>query len=151
MEIFNYIIIILWNFSFLVPILVAIGLIIYLILDQKEENRNRGRLREATKKPMCALHDATPPDLIKTDINTATVDEIAQLPGMNLILAKKLVEQRIKVKYFNNIDEIVDLLDLKPHVRKQLLKVVEFSQESSRQRYQHRKVTDSTKGRVVDF
>ena len=48
--------------SFLVPIIVAIGIIIYVIIDERAENRNRGRLREATKKIMRTFTDTAPTD-----------------------------------------------------------------------------------------
>lgn len=86
------------------------------------------------------------------NINSATAEEIAELPGFNIVLAKKLVNYRLEIKCFNNIDEIVDLIGLKPHIRESLSKSLTFDQEIPNQSFKPKENNkDSLSGRVIDF
>lgn len=49
------------------------------------------------------------------DINSCTVEDIANLPGVSLILAKKAVNYRQENNGFKSIDEFYGVVGLKPH------------------------------------
>ena len=51
----------------------------------------------------------------KIDINLATDSQLATLPGINIILAKKIIEHRNLNGYFKTIDEFLNVANLKPH------------------------------------
>ena len=59
-------------------------------------------------------------NLPKTDINNCTEEEIAALPGISVIIAKKAVKRREETGGFKSIDEFFALLNLKPHMQEQL-------------------------------
>jgi len=87
----------------------------------------------------------------KLNINTASTDEIADLYGLNIISAKKLTEYRSNIKQFSNIDEIVDLLQLKPHVRLKLSECLVFDRILPEQAVEPMQTTVCFRGRVVDY
>lgn len=80
------------------------------------------------------------------DVNTASEAEIASIPSIGAILAKKVVAVREQKGGFASLDEFTESLNIKPHVRERLKPFVVFSK------------TDSTtsplseqSGRLVDF
>lgn len=54
------------------------------------------------------------------DINQATEEEITDLPGINVILAKKIIEYRDLHSGFKTVDELYKEMKIKPHFQKQL-------------------------------
>lgn len=54
------------------------------------------------------------------DINKATEEEITNLPGINIILAKKIIEYRDLHNGFTSVDELYKEMKIKPHFQKQL-------------------------------
>lgn len=54
------------------------------------------------------------------DINQATEEEITNLPGINVILAKKIIEYRDLHSGFKTVDELYKEMKIKPHFQKQL-------------------------------
>lgn len=51
----------------------------------------------------------------KINLNTAKLDEILLLPGFSLEKAKKLINGRENKDGFNDVYEIAEYIDLKPH------------------------------------
>lgn len=77
------------------------------------------------------------------DLNTATESDLAGLPGVGAILAKKAIQHRQTNDGFRSVDEFFELLGLKPHVMdrvRPLITVQSLSEEPPK-----------LKGRVVDF
>ena len=54
------------------------------------------------------------------DINNASEVEITALPGISIVLAKKLIKKREEIGGFKNIHEVFVYLKLKPHMENQL-------------------------------
>lgn len=82
------------------------------------------------------------------DINTASESELASLPGIGSILAKKAINHRETKESFNSIDEFAEILSLKPHVLeriKPLIIVNKIEPEYKTNEF------SSTSGRIVDF
>ncbi|ALC89214.1 hypothetical protein AM500_05005 [Bacillus sp. FJAT-18017] len=77
------------------------------------------------------------------DLNTATEEELAQLPGVGFILAKRALSERTKKGGFRSFDEFTELLNIKPHnIEKiRLLATVKAPESAAPQ----------TAGRMVDF
>ena len=71
---------------------------------------------EAEEKPKIELSQKD--NLV--DINSATESEFAKLPGVNVILAKRIVIQRETINGFKNKEEFYDFCKLKPHFTEQL-------------------------------
>lgn len=49
------------------------------------------------------------------DVNKATEKELAELPGMGIILAKKACQYRRNNRGFRSVDEFFQVLNMKPH------------------------------------
>lgn len=79
------------------------------------------------------------------DINNANEQEIASLPGVGPILAKKAIRFRQSEGPFQSVDHFSQVLGLKPNILQQLLaRVVVTSTQPP-------KTPESHGGRVVDF
>lgn len=64
-------------------------------------------------------------DLVpKIDINNASEIEITALPGISIVLAKKLIKKREEIGGFKSIDDIFLFLKLKPHMESQLRNLI---------------------------
>ena len=88
------------------------------------------------------------PDNLKIlDINNANEEELAGLPGFNLILAKKLINERNARNGFKNIFEVKKILnlDLSPEMDSELKKRTQFGTIEKAEQ------TSSNKKRVIDF
>ncbi len=78
------------------------------------------------------------------DLNSASEQEIASLPGVGVIIAKRAVSLRESRGGFHTVDDFGQALNLKPHVVERLRPLVSLTppQQSGR--------PDSS-GRIVDF
>lgn len=56
----------------------------------------------------------------KTDINAATEDELAKLPGISIIIAKKIIKYRTQHNGFKTLEEFYREMKIKPHFQQQL-------------------------------
>ena len=54
------------------------------------------------------------------DINSCTEDELAELPGIGLILAKKTINMRNEKGCFSTVNEFIDKLSISPHYAERL-------------------------------
>lgn len=63
----------------------------------------------------------TPP---KIDVNNASEVEITSLPGVSIVMAKKLVKRRDEIGGFKSVDEVCNFLNLKPHMQNQLKNLI---------------------------
>ncbi|MBR1862875.1 MAG: helix-hairpin-helix domain-containing protein [Ruminococcus sp.] len=60
----------------------------------------------------------------KLNINTASEEELAALPGLNIIDAKKAGEYRNYHGDFNSVEQFISLLNLKPHIAAPLFDIL---------------------------
>lgn len=82
------------------------------------------------------------------DINTASESELASLPGIGSILAKKAINHRVTKGSFNSIDEFSETLSLKPHVLERIKPLITITVL----KHEHREGNTSNKsGRIIDF
>ncbi|MBR2570456.1 MAG: helix-hairpin-helix domain-containing protein [Paenibacillus sp.] len=77
------------------------------------------------------------------DINTALEEEIAALPGVGLILAKKAVQVRSRKGSYHSIDEFLDVLQLKPRFADRVRPLIMVQAQAS--------PPPTPRGRVVDY
>lgn len=84
----------------------------------------------------------TIPDPI--DLNTATVDDIASLPGVGVATAHRIVEERNRRGGFESVDEAALAAKLQPHVRSRLQQAAVVSERQQPRRR-------GTAGRIVDI
>lgn len=81
----------------------------------------------------------------KVEINTAGKDELAALPGISIILAKKIIKFRETKRPFTSLDDVAQALGLKPHIVERLQELVTVSATSAGS------TIKQNLGRVVDF
>ncbi|WML33265.1 helix-hairpin-helix domain-containing protein [Clostridium sp. OS1-26] len=82
------------------------------------------------------------------DINIASESELASLPGIGSILAKKAINHRETKGYFNSVDELAEVLSLKPHVLERIKPLITVKCLE----HEHKNSNISNKnGRIVDF
>lgn len=60
----------------------------------------------------------------KLDINNASEVELTALPGISIVVAKKIIKRREEINGFKNIDEFLKFTQLKPHMQNQLKNLV---------------------------
>lgn len=60
----------------------------------------------------------------KIDINNASEVEITSLPGISIVIAKKLIKKREEIGGFKNTHEVFLYLKLKPHMENQLKNLI---------------------------
>lgn len=56
----------------------------------------------------------------KTDINNCSEIELTELPGISIVLAKKIIKKREEINGFKSVDDFFVFLRLKPHMENQL-------------------------------
>ena len=60
----------------------------------------------------------------KLDINNASEVEITALPGISIVLSKKLIKKREEIGGFKSVDDIFLFLKLKPHMENRLRSLI---------------------------
>ena len=56
----------------------------------------------------------------KLDINNTSEIELTELPGISIVMAKKIIKKREEIGGFKNLDDFFLFLKLKPHMQTQL-------------------------------
>lgn len=60
----------------------------------------------------------------KTDINNASEIELTALPGISIVLSKRIIKQRESIGGFKSVDDVFIFLKLKPHMEEQLRELI---------------------------
>lgn len=60
----------------------------------------------------------------KVDINNASEVELTALPGVSIVLAKKIIKKREEIGGFKDVNEVLQFIQLKPHMRLQLRELI---------------------------
>ncbi len=60
------------------------------------------------------------PDVAKVDINNATLDELTNLSGISVIMAKKAIKRREDIMGFKTVDEFLSYLNVQPKIAENL-------------------------------
>jgi len=79
------------------------------------------------------------------DVNNASEQEIAAIPGVGPLLAKKSIKFRESIKGFQSVEDFAQALGLKPHILEQIRSLVVISPIKATQ------VAAKRSGRIVDF
>ena len=59
--------------------------------------------------------DYLPAQTKKLDINNASEMELTALPGVNIIMAKRIIKRREELRGFKSVDAFLDFIKLSPH------------------------------------
>ena len=60
----------------------------------------------------------------KIDINNASEIEITALPGISIVMAKKLIKKRDEINGFKSVEDVCLFLKLKPHIETQVKQLI---------------------------
>lgn len=103
--------------------------------------------REVEAPKFIGMEDALYTGPNKIDINMATAAEIAILPGINLIIAKKIVEFRDKQGYFTSEEDFLKQANVKEHFVEKIKSMIIVKQP------EQTKPNDNNEdqGRIVDL
>nr|WP_239094303.1 helix-hairpin-helix domain-containing protein [Bacillus sp. B15-48] len=93
------------------------------------------------------LHTVTKPTQAaeKLDLNIASEAEIAKIPVVGLILAKRIVSVRQQIGGFQSFDEFVQIIGLKEHHAERIKHHVEIS------KFEKPATQPSRSGRLIDY
>ncbi|MCR5260511.1 MAG: helix-hairpin-helix domain-containing protein [Candidatus Gastranaerophilales bacterium] len=81
----------------------------------------------------------------KVDINNSSESELIGLPGINIILAKKIIKYREEEHQFYSVDEFFRVMKIKPHFEKQLRNLILV------RKINIQKVKKARKERIIDI
>lgn len=83
----------------------------------------------------------------KIDINSAAASQISILPGINIIMAKKIVEYRDTNGLFVSVDDFIQAANVKEHFIPKIKSMIVAGKPS----YQNNVNDDDDEGRIVDI
>ncbi len=106
-------------------------------------NQNTGTQNSANNTTQTNSHIDTA-GLI--DINNASADQIAQLPGLNLIMAKKIVDYRNKHGEFTDVDQFYIAGGIKDYFKSKISSLVVINKS-----FKTQSKNNDNDGRIVDF
>ncbi|MBE7706421.1 MAG: hypothetical protein E7Z91_04170 [Cyanobacteria bacterium SIG30] len=81
----------------------------------------------------------------KLDINKATSEEIQKLPGINIVIAKKIIMKRNEKDGFESFEDFIQTMEIKPHFAKKLKELVTVSKKTTNNKKK------KVKGRILDI
>ena len=55
-----------------------------------------------------------------TDVNNASEAELTALSGINIVMAKKIINYRDTIRPFKSVDDFIEIMGIKPHYAKRL-------------------------------
>lgn len=94
------------------------------------------------------LSDIMQQSSAKVNINTATASEIAVLPGINIVIAKKVVEHRDLNGGFKSIDEFLQVAEVKEHFIPKIKEMITLDGASQNN---NSAIEKQNEGRLLDW
>lgn len=82
----------------------------------------------------------------KIDVNNVTASELAILPGINIVMAKKIIEYRDEKGLFKNFEDFITVANVKEHFAEKIKSMVVFGEAPKLNNDD-----DEDEGRIVDF
>ncbi len=83
-----------------------------------EKNHYEKRLNKV--EPAVIKVDSIEPQKPKLDVNNASEVELTALPGISIVMAKKLIKKREELGGFKSVNDVFLFLHIKPHIQSQL-------------------------------
>ena len=70
-------------------------------------------------------------DSDKIDVNLANAQTISELPGINIVIAKKIVEYRNLNGFFKNKEDFINISEVKEHFKAKILSMITVEKSSA--------------------
>lgn len=102
--------------------------------------------RAQADSPLVDLGDALSAGPNKINVNTATASELSILPGINIVMAKKIVEFRDTTRMFESVDDFITNSGVKSHFESKIRSMIVAEQPSVK-----KSNDDNDAGRIVDI
>lgn len=115
---------------------------------KEQITREYGGTAEAAPKTAAvprAMEQKSEEKIDIVDINTASEEEIAKVPGIGALFAKKVLEARSRENGFASLDHFVEVLSIKPHLAEKMKPYLAFPEKTQTSSL------EKTEGRIVDF
>lgn len=97
----------------------------YLDKKEKEDNLNTDNYGEFIE-----MNDILKPEEGKIDVNIANTEQLSELPGINIVKAKKIVEHRDKNGFFKTKDDFCRIAGIKEHFKEQIKEMITVDKTS---------------------
>ncbi|MBI6874760.1 helix-hairpin-helix domain-containing protein [Clostridium aciditolerans] len=129
---------------------------------RKNESDKNSPKSTNSKSSIGILKDNQPKNKL-TNINNASLDQLIDLPYFTLERAEKILSERKNNVIFTCLDDIIDILNLKPHEAEDLKEYLSFKTSSLKKNSAKREVVKKSeeiindninnplKGRIVDY
>ena len=95
-------------------------------------------------QPLAAASSHQQGEPERVDLNTASIDALAALPGVGIATARRIAEKRKQQGGFESVDEAAIAVGVQPHVRARLQQLATVSERKPRE-------TGRSTGRIVDI
>ena len=66
-------------------------------------------------------------NIVKTDINNCSEIELTALPGISIVISKKIIKKREQIGGFKSVDEFLKFINLKPNITNKLKEMIVVS------------------------
>ena len=93
------------------------------VINIHEINTSNNEIQPQNNKKSPIIGDYIKKDSL-LDVNNASEIELTSLPGVSIVLAKKLIKKREEIGGFKSVEEVCLFLHLKPHMQNQLEKLI---------------------------
>lgn len=110
------------------------------------EAPKKSQERYIPESKLVELGDALNAGPNKIYVNTAAASELSILPGINIVMAKKIVEQRDKTGLFKTEDDFIAAANVKEHFIPKIKSMIVLDIPES-----PNKNNDEDMGRIIDF
>lgn len=107
-----------------------------------QQTNQQNKTVQEEKTPETGEHKNITP----IDINNAKSEELAELPGINIVMAKKIIEHRDKKGQFKTIDEFIEVSGIKKHFIPKIKSLIVIKEQQLQN-----EEDNNEEGRIVDF
>lgn len=81
-------------------------------------------------------------DFILIDLNNASDSELSKLPGINIVLAKKIVFQRENEGEYSSFEDFIKRMNIKPHFAKKIKNLVKIEKMKTIPKNENKRMLD---------
>ncbi len=89
------------------------------------------KLTETKENPQNVVDMQDLADSEKIDVNLANAQTISELPGINIVIAKKIIEYRNLNGFFKNKEDFVNVANVKDHFKAKILSMITVEKSSA--------------------